>query len=89
MTKQDIIDKLARHSKIQKKEIQDIIENYHKIIIESVDAGEKVNIRGFGSLHRIIRKNRQVYSHFTGGKIDIPAKSVIIFKASKTTEKKL
>ena len=87
MTKQDIIDKLYIRSKLEKKEIQKIIENYHRIIIESVESGEKVNIRGFGSFYKTKKKMRQVYSQIAGNKIDIPAKSVLVFKASKSTEK--
>ncbi len=87
MTKQGIIDKIVQQSGLNKREIDYVIDNFLNYIVKSVDNGEKVEIRGFGSFCRLERKSRKVYSPIAKKHIDLPAKSVMVFKSSKTTNK--
>jgi integration host factor subunit beta len=87
LTKQGIIDRLVKQSGFKKREIDYIIDNFLNYIVKSVDNGEKVEIRGFGSFCRVERKGRKVYSPIAKKHIDLPAKSVMAFKASKNTNK--
>ncbi len=89
MTKQEIIDKLVKQSGIKKRQISYVIDNFLDNILSSCDNGDKVEIRGFGSFCRADRKGRQVFSPIAGKHITLPARSIISFKASKTTEKVL
>ena len=86
MTKSEIVEKLRRKSGINKKEILYIIDNFLDSIVESVQKGEKVEMRGFGTFYRAKRKERKVYSPIAGKKIDVPEKAIIAFRASKALE---
>ena len=86
MTKQKIVERLVRKSGLKKREVSFIIDNFLDSITKSVNDGDKVEIRGFGSFSRVIRKGRRVYSPIAKKHLLLPGKSVVAFKASKTTE---
>jgi nucleoid DNA-binding protein len=88
LKKREIIDKIVRQSGLKKKEIEYVVENFLTLVLESVENGDKVEMRGFGTFYRAERKKRQVFSPFANKVLDLPAKSVMAFKASKNTEKK-
>ncbi|MDY6932677.1 MAG: HU family DNA-binding protein [Spirochaetota bacterium] len=87
MTKHEIVDSLTRQSGIKRKEVLQIINNFLDIIIKTVDNNERVEFRGFGCFYRALRRGRRVYSPIVRGSINIPPKSVLSFKASKSTER--
>ncbi len=76
-------------SDLKKKDIQFVIDNFLKKIKESVSNSDSVEIRGFGTFYRVERKSRKVHSPIAGKVIEVPAKTALAFKASKTTERKL
>lgn len=87
MTKQEIIEKLVKQSGIRKRHVSYIVDNFLNNILSSCDNGDKVEIRGFGTFCRAERKGRNVFSPIAGKHLKLPAKSIISFKASKTTDK--
>ncbi len=86
MTKTEIVERLTIQSGMKKKEVQYIVDNFLNKILESAYAGEKVEIRGFGTFYQAEKKARMVYSPIAGKKISVPAKTALGFKASKATE---
>jgi nucleoid DNA-binding protein len=88
LTKTDIADKIREVCQLEKQEILFVIDHFLEGIRDYVDKGEKVEIRGFGTFSREIRKSRVVYSPIAKKKLDVPARSVLCFKASKQTEYK-
>ena len=49
MTKADIVDKVAIGTGLTKLETEAIIEGFFKTVIESLNEGKGIEIRGFGS----------------------------------------
>jgi nucleoid DNA-binding protein len=86
VTKTDIADCIREKCSLDKKDILFIIDHFIEGIIESVDKGDTVEIRGFGTFSREERKSRSVFSPMTQKKIDVPAKSVVSFKPSRMTD---
>jgi DNA-binding protein HU-beta len=86
LKKQEIIEKIVNESGKTRKEINHIIDIFFECIKKSIDRGERVEIRGFGTFYRAERKERKVFSPIAGKHLDLPAKSVLAFKASKSTE---
>ncbi|HMB19578.1 MAG: HU family DNA-binding protein [Spirochaetota bacterium] len=87
MTKIEIIDKITRQSGLPRRKVQYIVDNFLDAIIESVDKGEKVEIRGFGVFQRNEKKERNVYSPIARRTVDVPARSVLSFKPSRSTDR--
>ncbi len=62
-----------------------IIKQAKAIILrETEDQGAKFQIFGLGTFERRTQSARTATSPATGAKVDVPAKSVLKFKASKT-----
>ena len=60
-----------------------------EIITRETDAGEKVILKGFGTFSRKAKAARTARNPQTGAAITVPARNVLVFKASAgTTEYK-
>jgi DNA-binding protein HU-beta len=89
LTKSEIVQRLTAQSGLRKKEVLYIVDNFIEKIIESATAGEKVEIRGFGTFYQVNKKARKVFSNIAGKKIDVPAKVSVGFKPSKAIEREI
>jgi DNA-binding protein HU-beta len=87
LTKHEIVDLLSEKSGLKRREVLYIIDNFLDSIIKSLDTAGKLELRNFGTFSRINRKERRIYSPIAGRNLDVPARSVIVFKASKSTDK--
>jgi integration host factor subunit beta len=83
MTKAELVDAVARKSELSKKDAEVIVQAVLDSIIGSLQGGEKVELRGFGSFRLRERASRQGRNPKTGEKVDVPAKRVPYFKPGK------
>jgi len=80
MTKSDLAVKIAEISGIEKKTVEHILNVERDVIIETLQSGEDIFSRGFGTFtKRAARKARNISA---GTVIDVPAKKVVKFKSS-------
>ncbi|HNU91031.1 MAG TPA: HU family DNA-binding protein [Spirochaetota bacterium] len=89
MTKHEIIDQLTLRSGLKRREVGYIVDNFLELILKNLDTESRIDIRGFGTFTRVLRKERRVYSPIAGRSLDVPARSVLSFKPSKSTEKEV
>ena len=83
MTKADIVTKISDRLGVEKIETQAIIEQFMKEVKNSLETGENVYLRGFGSFiikTRAEKKGRNISKNVT---ISIPAQNIPAFKPSK------
>lgn len=83
MTKADLIDEVAKHSDLSKKDSEVIVQAVLDSIVESLKNGGKVELRGFGSFRLRERASRQGRNPKTGETVFVPAKKVPYFKPGK------
>jgi len=83
------VELLSIKTGFTKKEIDYIINLFIDNIITSVQNGEDVEIRGFGTFSQAIQEKRSIKSPIAGKTIEVPAKTKINFKASKNTDKQI
>ena len=83
MTKAELVDEVARNSDLSKKDAEVIVQTVLDGIIDSLQSGEKVELRGFGSFRLRERASRQGRNPKTGEKVFVPAKKVPYFKPGK------
>ncbi|HLV02711.1 MAG TPA: integration host factor subunit beta [Acidobacteriota bacterium] len=83
MTKAELVDEVARNSELSKKDAEVIVQTVLDSIIESLQGGDKVELRGFGSFRLRERASRQGRNPKTGEKVYVPAKKVPYFKPGK------
>ena len=83
MTKADIVTKISNRLGVEKIETQAIIEQFMKEVKNSLEIGENVYLRGFGSFiikTRAEKKGRNISKNVT---ISIPAQNIPAFKPAK------
>ena len=90
MTKSELIESIAsQHPNMTKKNIEFIINSVFKSIKDSLQKGNKVEIRGFGSF-KIREKNSKIGRNpKTGSKVNVPEKKVPYFKPGKEIKESL
>ena len=83
MTKADLVDDVANAAELTKKDAERLVELVFDSIIQSLNKGEKIELRGFGSFRVRGRGARRGRNPKTGEPVNIPAKRVPYFKAGK------
>ena len=83
LTKADLIEEVLRVTELPRKESESIVETIFDSIIESLQKGDKIEIRGFGSFRTRQRRGRTGRNPKTGEKVEVPAKKIPFFKPSK------
>jgi integration host factor subunit beta len=83
LTKADLIEEVLRITELPRKESETVVETIFDSIIESLQKGEKIEIRGFGSFRTRQRRGRVGRNPKTGEKVEVPPKNIPFFKPSK------
>ena len=83
MTKAELVDEVARVVQLTKKQAETIVNIVFDSIVESLRAGQKIELRGFGSFRLRSRKSRTGRNPKTGEKVDVPSKKIPYFKPGK------
>ncbi|MEW5807599.1 MAG: HU family DNA-binding protein [Acidobacteriota bacterium] len=83
MNKAELIEKIAKDSKITKAQASRAIDSFIDGITKSLKKGEKTSLVGFGTYSISKRKARTGRNPQTGEPIKIPAKKVPKFTPGK------
>src|SRR5215469_1295433 len=83
MTKAELVEEVARAAELNKRDAEVIVETVFDSIVGSLQNGEKVELRGFGSFRTRERGPRRGRNPKTGQPVDVPAKRVPYFKPGK------
>ena len=90
MTKSELIDKIAdANGKLTRYESEKIVNIVFDSMVEALRNGEKVEIRGFGSLTVRERIAREARNPKSGEIVNIPAKKMPFFKTGKELRKRV
>ena len=66
MTKADLVTRVAEKSGLSKRETTQVVELLLQCIVEAIEAGDKVELRGFGSFRCRQRRPRPSRNPRTG-----------------------
>ncbi|MEZ5428105.1 MAG: HU family DNA-binding protein [Pyrinomonadaceae bacterium] len=83
MTKADLVEKVAKEAEMTKKDAEKLVEIIFDSIVTTLNQGEKIELRGFGSFRVRERNARKGRNPKTGEAVKIPAKRVAYFKPGK------
>ncbi|MBQ5691461.1 MAG: integration host factor subunit beta [Alistipes sp.] len=89
MTKADIVNEIAKKTGVEKVQIQTIVEAFMDEVKGSLENGEAVYLRGFGSFiikERAEKVARNISKNTT---ITIPAHNIPAFKPAKSFASKI
>jgi len=89
-TKADLVEEVARAADLTKKQAETVVESVFEGIVSSLRAGQKIELRGFGSFKlrergaRVARNPKK-----SGVKVMVPPKRVPYFKPGKKLKEML
>ena len=83
MTKQDLIAKIVRETRVSKRLASKMVATTLATITRSLEKGDAVTLVGFGTFKTAIRKARTGRNPLTGGTIKIPRRKTVRFSAGK------
>ena len=83
MTKADLIEEVSRVVEMTRKDSEVIVEAIFDSVVRSLRAGDKIEIRGFGSFRTRQRQPRVGRNPKTGTRVEVPSKRIPYFKPSK------
>ena len=82
-TKADLVNVIAHRTGLTKNESEFVVAGLFEGIIDSLKAGKRIAIRGFGSFNIRHKNFRQARNPRTGEKVTVEPKNVPTFKISK------
>ncbi len=83
MTKSDLIEKLAEQGKLSKKQAEMIVAHVFDSMTAAMKAGDRIEIRGFGSFKVKHYKPYVGRNPKTGDKVEVKSKKLPFFKVGK------
>lgn len=83
MNKRELVDAIAESTGQTKDSITTTITEFLNIIRTTVNEGESVVLKGFGTFKRTNRKEKSVPMPMTGKMITIPSKKIPKFQISQ------
>ena len=89
MNKQELVDKVAKKTGLQKKETQAAIDAMTETVMETVKKGDKVTLVGFGTFSSVKRAARNGRNPQTGKAMKIAARKAPKFSAGKNFKEKV
>lgn len=84
MTKAQIIERVAEQvTTLTKRQAELVVNTMFNSVRNSLQKGDKTEIRGFGSFRLRARRMKEGRNPKTGATVSVPAKKVPFFKAGK------
>src|SRR4029453_8603893 len=83
MTKAELVDHVAATVSLSKSQTEAVLTQCFQAIMDALQAGESVELRGFGRFQLRHRHPRAGRNPRTGETVHIPAKAVPTFTAGK------
>lgn len=82
MTKADLAEKICLATELSKKESAEVVECAFDLLKETLEAGKKIKITGFGNFEVKEKSSRLGRNPQTGEELEISARKVLTFKPS-------
>jgi integration host factor subunit beta len=83
MTKAELVAQVAAKTQMTQQQTAQVVNLFFTSIMEALQTGDKVELRGFGSFRRRARRPRQARNPKTGDAIEVPAQIVPFFTAGQ------
>ena len=89
MTKSQLVTMIAQQLKLTRKDADTAVDTVFNSIAGSLEAGRRVELRGFGSFGLKERGERAGRNPKTGESVAVEAKRVMFFKAGKALRERV
>jgi nucleoid DNA-binding protein len=87
MHKTEVIQRVANETRLSQRIVADVIGASHRLIEETLRAGEPVTFPGFGTFYPSQRQEGKVRHIRTGRTVTVPARMVARFRAGEVLKR--
>lgn len=87
MHKTEFISRVARETRLSRRIVGDVLGASHRLIEETLRAGEAVTFPGFGTFYPTERQEGTVRHIRTGRTVTVPARTVARFRAGEVLKR--
>jgi nucleoid DNA-binding protein len=82
ITKQDLVQRAASQSRVSQAKVRQVMDEFLLVVGEDLQAGQTIEIRGFGTFHSRKRQPRPARNPRTGEVVALGERMVPLFKFS-------
>jgi len=82
MTKADLVEEVAGKTGLTRTDVAEVVEAFLEAVKKSLENGNNIEIRGFGTFKVKQRKARKARNPRTGREVPVPDRKVPVFKPS-------
>jgi len=85
INKQQLIDKVTDSTRLPRKDVEEVINDFLELVIDKLSLSEKINLSGFGAFEVKTRQGRPgVNPRNPSQRITVPSVRVAKFRPGKT-----
>src|SRR6266850_1037770 len=89
MTKKDIVKRIAEHTALTQVQTKEVVQRAFDSIIDTIVSEGRIELRNFGVFEVKVRRPRKARNPRTGQPVDVPAKTVVVFKPGRILEERV
>jgi len=88
-TKKDIVKRIAEHTALTQVQTKEVVQKSFDAIIDAIVEEGRIELRNFGVFEVKVRRPRKARNPRTGQPVDVPAKTVVVFKPGRIMEERV
>ena len=88
-TKKDIVKRIAEHTALTQVQTKEVVQRSFDAIIDAIVEEGRIELRNFGVFEVKVRRPRKARNPRTGQPVEVPAKTVVVFKPGRIMEERV
>ncbi|MBG0730632.1 HU family DNA-binding protein [Mycoplasma sp. 'Moose RK'] len=83
MNKKELLERISKETKLQTKQVDQVLNEFVKVITEVVKSQDKLVINSFGTFQGVFKPSSTSFNPLTKSQITVKEKTIVKFKPSK------
>jgi nucleoid DNA-binding protein len=88
-TKKDIVKRISEHTALTQVQTKEVVQKSFDAIIDAIVEEGRIELRNFGVFEVKVRRPRKARNPRTGQPVEVPAKTVVVFKPGRIMEERV
>lgn len=88
-TKKEIVKTIAESTALTQVQTKEVVQRTFDAIIDAIVSDGRIELRNFGVFELKARRPRKARNPRTGEPVDVPAKTVVVFKPGRIMEERV
>jgi len=88
-TKKEIVKRIAEHTALTQVQTKEVVQRSFDAIIDAIVEEGRIELRNFGVFEVKLRRPRKARNPRTGQPVEVPAKTVVVFKPGRIVEERV